>query len=325
MTAWVDVLNDAWNELAQIAPVSRQYRSKLISKDVSLEIRAGMRAIDNAPCLILHTALPPDALFELSGMRLSSVPNHTGPLLVLSLEDSSRRDLFSTICADVVAAAALADRKEAHDQFLARLDAWRQFLRDRRDGLSRAETIGLIGELMVLERLLATDSRRLSSWQSPVDGLHDFLSSGHALEVKTGLGPSSTITISRLDQLDIAGLRRLDLLYVRVIETLDGRSLRDIIRAVSEVLPDDSSRRALENALLRRGLLPGDDTARSAPRVQLRDIEAYAVTDGFPRLIRSSLPLAITEVTYTLEIRAISAFSADTAAVLDVFHQGDPA
>jgi hypothetical protein len=323
MTSWLDALTDAWNELAQTAPVSRQYRSKLISKDVSLEIRAGMRAIDNAPCLMLQTALAPDALFELGGMRLNSVPDDSGPLLVLSLEDSSRRDLFSTISADVVAAAALADRTEAHDQFLARLDAWRQFLRDRRDGLSRPETIGVIGELIVLERLLATDPHRLTSWQAPVDGLHDFQSNGHALEVKAGLGPSSSITISRLDQLDTTGVRRLDLLHVRLIETLDGRLLRDIIAAVSDALPDDFSRRSFENALLRRGLLPGDDSARSTPRVQLRSIDAYAVSDGFPRLIRSALPIAITEATYTLEVRAISAFSADTAAVLDGFLQGD--
>jgi putative PD-(D/E)XK family protein DUF4420 len=322
MTAWLDILSDAWNELAQIAPVSRQYRSKLISKDVALEIRAGMRAIDNAPCLMLQTALPSDALFELSGMRLSSVPDVSGPLLVLSLEESTRRDLFLTICADVVAAAALANRREAHHQFLARLDAWRQFLRDRRDGMSRSETIGLIGELLVLERLLTTNSQGLSSWQSPVDGLHDFLSNGHALEVKTGLGPSSTITISRLDQLDIAGLRRLDLLCVRLVEALDGRSLGDIIGAVSEALPDDSNRRTFENALLRIGLLPADNFARSGPRIQLRDIQAYTVTEGFPRLIRSALPVAIAEATYALEIRAISTFSADTAAIFDIF-QGD--
>lgn len=325
MTLWLEALTEAWNELARTAPMSRQYRSKLISKDVSLEIRAGMRAIDNAPCLMLQTSFTPNALFELSGMRLSSEPDDTGPHLILSLEDRSRFDLFSTICADIVAAAALTDKREARDQFLARLDAWRQFLRDRRDGLSRPETIGLIGELMVLERLLATDPRRLVSWQSPVDGLHDFLSNGHALEVKTGLGPSSTITISRLDQMDTAGLRRLDLLHVKLIESPDGRSLRDIIATVGDVLPDDFSRRSFENALLRCGLLPGDEGARSAPKVQLRTIDAYIVSDGFPRLIRSTVPIAIAEATYTLEVRAISAFSTETLAVLDAFLQGDGA
>lgn len=323
MTVWLDVLNDAWSELAQTAPVSRQYRGKLISTDVSLEIRAGMRAVDNAPCLMLQTTAAPEALFELSGMRLSSVPDDSGPLLVLSLEDSSRRDLFATISADIVAAATLADPDEALGQFLARLDAWRQFLRDRRTGLSRSETIGLIGELLVLERLLTIDPNRLDFWQSPIDGLHDFLSSGHALEVKTGLGPSSTITISRLDQLDTVGVRQLHLLHVRLIEGPDGRSLSDIIAETADLLPDDFSRRTFENALLRRGLLPTDDTARSSPKVQLRSIDAYSVSDGFPRLLRSALPIAITEATYTLEVRAISAFSADTATVLDALYRGD--
>jgi hypothetical protein len=94
---------------------------------------------------------------------------------------------------------------------------------------------------------------------------------------------------------------------------------------VSDVLPDDFSRRTFENALLRRGLLPGDDTARSVPRVQLRTIDAYTVPDSFPRLIRSALPVAISEATYTLEVRAISAFSTDVAAVLDAFLQGEHA
>lgn len=323
MTRWFDALNTAWNELAQIAPVARQYRSRVISANSALEMRAGMRAVDNAPCLMLQTMLPPDALFELGGMRLNSVPDESGPLLVLSLEDAGRRDLFTTICADVMTAASQPDQRTALIQFLARLDAWRQFLRDRRDGMSRAETIGLFGELVVLEQLIETDRESLSFWEAPLDGLHDFQREGHALEVKTGLGPASTITISRLDQLDIAGLRRLDLLHVRLIESPAGRSLCDIIEALNVALPDEAHRNSLENLLLRRGLLPGDDTARSTPRVQLRTIDAYAVIHDFPRLIRASLPIAITEATYTLEVRGISAFTEDAAAVLDAFHQGD--
>jgi hypothetical protein len=322
MTNWLDALNTAWDELAHIAPVERQYRSKALSANSSLEIRAGMRAIDNAPCLMLQTTLPADALFELGGMRLSSVPDASGPLLILSLEDASRRDLFATICADVVAAASQSDPNAALMQFLARLDAWRQFLRDRRDGLSRQETIGLIGELLVLERLIANGDS-LATWQAPLDGLHDFLQSGHALEVKTGLGPAADIKISRLDQLDTAGFRQLHLVHVRLIENPSGRALRDIVSAMNAAMPDDQSRSSFENLLLRRGLLPSDEAARSAPRIQLRMMDAYGVTEGFPRLVRSELPIAITDATYTLEVRGISAFAEDTAAVLDAFHQGD--
>lgn len=319
---WLGALNDAWDELANTAPLARQYRTKLISTEVPLDILAGMRASDSAPCLMLQTTPAPEALFELGGMRLSTIPDESGPFLVLSLEDSSRRDLFSTICADVVSAAARAGTTNALEEFLARLDAWRQFLRDRRDGLSRRETIGLMGELLVLEQLLTANPYGLTTWQSPNDGLHDFEANGHALEVKAGLGPSSSIVISALDQLDVTGLRRLDLLHVRLVEVPGARSLRDILSAIGSILPDDASRRAFENALLRRGLMPDDDAARITPKVQQRSIDAYSISEAFPRLSRAALPLAITEATYTLEVRAIVAFAADATAVLDAFVQG---
>jgi hypothetical protein len=184
------------------------------------------------------------------------------------------------------------------------------------------ETVGLIGELLILEQLLGSSSGSLANWESPNDGLHDFVANGHALEVKTGLGPSSSIMISTLDQLDATGLRRLDLIHVRLVELPDGRCLRDILVAISGMLPDDATRRSFENAVLRRGLMPDDDTARLAPRIQQRSIEAYSVSEGFPRLIRASLPIAITEASYRLEIRAIVAFGIDATATLDAFVQG---
>lgn len=323
MTGWLETLSDAWDELVRIPPVARQFRTRLISTDVSLDILAAIRATDDAPCLMLQTAPAPDALFELGGMRLGTVSDNLGLFLVLSLEDSSKRDLFSTICADVIAAASAPNSSDSLDQFLARLDAWRQFLRDRRDGFSRSETIGLIGELLVLEQVLAVDPHHLDTWRSPNDGLHDFQIDGHALEVKTSLGPASTITISSLDQLDSAGLNRLDLLHVRLIENPDGRSLKDILTAIGDILPHDSFRRAFYNALLRRGLMPDDLTARITPKVQQRAIEAYLVSDTFPRLLRSTVPAPVADATYRLEIRAISDHAEELATVLDAFIEGD--
>jgi Putative PD-(D/E)XK family member, (DUF4420) len=319
------VAGDAQRQLertAQTPAVSREYRTKLISTEVPLDILAGIRAGDGAPCLMLQTSPPADGLFELGGMRLSVVPDESGPFLVLSLEDSTRRDMFSTICADVVSATVLAGEADALQEFIARLDAWRRFLRERRSGLSRAEAVGLIGELLVLERVLATDPLALSSWESPNDGLHDFQKNGHALEVKAGIGPSASITISALDQLDTNGLRKLDLLHVRLVENPDGRCLRDIVDDIIDALPDDASRRAFENALLRRGLMPDDDSARLQPSIQQRSMDAYSVSNSFPRLVRSQVPIAIIDATFTLDVRAISAFATETAAAIGEFARG---
>lgn len=320
MTSWVTLLTEAWDELSQTAPIAREYRSKVLSGSLPLEISAGMRAVDDAPCLLLSTPLAAEAMFELGGVRLITVPDSRGPLLVLSLEDTGRRDLFVKLCADLVEAAA-SDPATALDRFLDRLDAWRQLLRDRQDGLSRSDIIGLIGELLVLERLLGSDASLLSSWEAPTDGLHDFHSRGHSLEIKSGLGPSPAITISRLDQLDTAGLRRLDLIHIKLIEARDGRTPGDIIKAIRQIITSQTPQ--FDNALLRRGLLPDDDAARNAPRVQMRTMDAYTVADGFPRLLRAALPVAITDATYTLDVRALAAFSADTTAALEAFIRGD--
>ncbi|RZS76899.1 putative PD-(D/E)XK family protein DUF4420 [Phyllobacterium myrsinacearum] len=323
MTDWATNLDDAWNEVGQIRPLARQYRSKLISTELPLEIHAGRRADDDAPCLMLPATAPPEGHFELGGMRLVSILHEGSPVLVLSLEDNSRRDLFSTICADLVASMTLSEAQSALDQFLSRLDAWRRFLRERNGGLSRSETIGLIGELLLLEKLLELDSSHLVSWSAPADGLHDFQNGGHALEVKTGLGPSAQITISRLDQLDTVGLRFLDLVHIKLIENPSGRSLQDVLTALKGQLEDGASRHALDNAVIRRGLLPDDDSARSAPRVQLRSMDCYTVSEGFPRLVRADLPTAITEASYTLEVRSIGPYARDILEVLAAFNLGE--
>lgn len=321
MIDWLQKLNDAWIDLLDVSPVARLYRTKLLSAESSINVLAAMRAVDDAPCLILQTHLPPSALFELGGMRLQQVPDESGPLLVLSLEDESRRDLFSTICADVVSAAFHENEADALTHFIARLDAWRQFLRDRRSGLSRSDTIGLIGELLILRRLLLIDSNLLSTWQAPNDGLHDFHLQGHALEAKSTLGPASSLVVSKLDQLDTTGLRRLDLLYVRLIETSSGQSLHDLVIEISAILPSEGARHEFKNAVLRRGLMPDDNAALSAPRIELRTIDAYTISDVFPRLLRANLPVAITEASYTLEVRSLVPYSTETSVAINAYIQ----
>lgn len=324
MTGWLEVLTDAWDELLQVSPVARQYRTKLLSTDIPLDILAAIRAVDNAPCLLVHAEGLPDDLFELGGMRLDIVTDESGPALVLSLETSSRRDLFSTICADVVGAASVATGQDIMGQFLARLNAWRRFLRERHTGLSRIDTIGLIGELLVLEKVVSVDPDAQTSWEAPDDGLHDFQQYGHAIEVKTSLGPASVVRISSLDQLETAGLRRLELFHVRLIETPGGRSLGTLITDIAEMLPDEAARQSFENSLLKRGLMPDDAAARTQPQFQLRDMAGYTVSEEFPRLMRSKVPSAVLDAEYTLDLRSISGMSVDAVEIIKEFCKRGP-
>ena len=326
MTAvWQDALREAWAELALHPAQFRQFRTRRLSSTLALDAYAGLRAVDDAPCLLIETEVLPASLFEVGGMRLNACSGDHGPLLGLTLEDAARTDLFAMVCADAVAAAADAPAEESMPRFLARLDAWRRFLRERRAGLSRNESVGLLGELLILERLLGNSASLLSAWIAPDDGLHDFLRLGHALEIKTSLGPASSLRIFTLDQLDPVRLRRLDLIHVRLVEAPQGRSLGTAVAGIENILLDEPARRTFANALLRRELMPDDIPARSAPLIELRVLTAYAVDSGFPKLIRTTVPPAVSEAEYSLELRAISGHATEVDAAIGAFVGGHAA
>lgn len=321
---WQDALRSAWTELSRHPALTRQFRTTRLSPSLALDAYAAIRAADDAPCLLLEAQVPPTSLFEVGGMRLNNYPGENGVLAALTLEDPSQSDLFAMVCGDAIASAAGATADESLSQFLTRLDAWRRFLRERRAGLTRNETVGLFGELLLFERLLRDTIPELTCWVAPDDGLHDFLLHGHALEVKTAHGSANSVRISTLDQLDATGLRRLDLIHVRLVEAPDGRNLSEVIADLERMLPDDRSRREFANALLRRGLMPDDLQARSEPRLSDPRFSAFAVTTGFPRLTRTTVPGAVQAAEYSLEIRAIGTHAVDFDDVVSRFIRGTP-
>lgn len=316
---WVDALRAAWTELSLHPARTRQFRSQLLAPGLPIDIYAALRAADDAPCLIVPASVQSSLLFEVGGMRLGAAPGVDGPLIVLSLEDLERSDLFVTVCSDAVQAAVQDGEGESLAAFLARLDAWRRFLKERRTGMARHEVVGLVGELIVLERILQADPTLLATWTAPADGLHDFERGGHALEIKSSAGVATSLRITSLDQLDDEGLRALDVVHVRMIETPDGRSLADVIQALTDLLPDEPARRAFDNALLRRGLTPDDSAARTSPVLSLRSLSAFRVAPGFPRLVRAGLQAGIRQVQYDLELRALDKYASDVDAVLSGF------
>lgn len=321
---WQDALRSIWAQLEPVPAHNRLFRTRLLSAALSLDVFAALRAVDGAPSLVIETSLPNNALFEVGGMRLGVVAGERGPLLVLSLEDAGRTDLFTMVCADCISASVAPSREEGLAQFLSRLDAWRRFLRERRSGLSHEDTVGLIGELIVVERLVSIASHAWSFWLAPRDGLHDFERAGHAVEIKTSLGPSTSIRVSSLDQLDTSGVRRLDILHIRLIEAPDGMSINSLVTQIEDRIATTSDRLAFHNALLRRGLMPGEATGTS-PTVQLRSIDGYAVSDSFPKLTRAAVPMAIVDAQYVLDLRALAPFATDASTVLDGFMQENAA
>ena len=117
-----------------------------------------------------------------------------------------------------------------------RLLAWQACLRLRRRRMSPEEQIGLSRELEIL-RLVAAETgfnHAIDAWQGPLDGLHDFIRSGAAIEVKAVLGVGSHLRISHYGQLEYTGLSILLIARPRFREDHAGRSLAATERALGE-------------------------------------------------------------------------------------------
>ena len=297
-------LEALWARLAGAGTGQRRFVSLRIDGAGMLDVHAALRTVDQSPCLLFDMRDGPtvDTEFEVGGMRCAHTASDMGQSVVLSLEDPGRRDLFATLGADLIGYAVNESNALALPAMLTRLDAWRLFLRSSGDGMSRNETIGLIGELRILHDLLTEDAGLLPAWRAPDDGIHDFEHLGHALEVKATVGPGSRVTISQLDQLDDCGLDRLDLVHVRLYETPQGESVDDLVERISAVLLHDQAKRQFSNALLRRGLSPDDRRARFNLRTSLQQIVAYRVEQGIPRILRGDVHPAVVDVSYVLDL-----------------------
>lgn len=318
-------LEALWLRLATAGDGQRAYVSLRLEGAGALDVHAALRASDRNPCLLFDLPDPAgvrDLEFEVGGMRCGRVQLESGQGLLLSLEEVARRDLFAKVCLDVIGYASHAATGMAVALVLTRLESWRQFLRSVGAGMQRSELIGIMGELQVLRQLLSEQERAFSTWRAPDDGLHDFENIGHALEVKTTLGPGSRVTISSLDQLNDAGLERLDLVHVRLYESAQGETVDEIVDDIEANLMDNDIRRKLSDALLRRGLDPTERRA-SDLRASLQHINTFHVTDGFPRILRHDLPAAVSEVSYALDLSVLAPRSERWAEVRALYCRRD--
>lgn len=184
------------------------------------------------------------------------------------------------------------------------LDEWRALLRAAGQGLSREVMIGLVGELEVLTLLARQNpTGAVEAWWGPTGAVHDFVRSGHAIEVKTVTSVDGTfVSISNLDQLDPALVDSLHLVVVHAREDSAGPTLDERVAALlAEGVPRD--------ALLARVRAAGyvyESGVEVDSRFAVRSVRAWAVGDTFPGLRRGELGEArlrgVSQIRYELAL-----------------------
>lgn len=241
---------------------------------------------------------------------LSVTKIHSSIRFVMILDDDDLSQSFNVMCYD------LAQRSKrgktvvsAMNIFLNSLNQWAELFKKKpSDGLSRSETIGLFGELVVIERLILQGSIDsdliIRAWSGPDGDARDIGFNGSRIEVKTQFSTKAvSINISSLDQLDDYG----DKVYVvlnRISPSDNGDSLIDIVGKLRQLLKLRAI--ASDEFEIKLRLASFDkESAYANEKFGLDVAIVYLVNDSFPRLIRQSVPQGIVAANYEVRGQAL--------------------
>ena len=258
-------------------------------------------------------ASPRRALPRLRGIEISvSPPNDDGKrVLAFKLLDSAQRDIFHSLCRDIVLATRQAESEsEAVATSLSRTWRWHYLLRGGGGTLlSPQEQKGLMGEMLALERLFLPRVEPLeavTAWRGPLGAAKDFQIGCVAIEVKSHSTEARDLMITNEDQLDESTVASLFLYTVELNEasrnSSGGINVIDLVdRIVRNLISlDPRASEMFESRVEAAGLRMEDDYTESVWLT--RGDTLYSVREGFPRIRRNELRKGVSQVAYVLAI-----------------------
>jgi len=226
----------------------------------------------------------------------------------MTLNDEDLSQSFSIMCYDLVQRSSKGiSVQDALQIFLTALSHWADLFKQKLSGgLTRPETIGLLGELLVLKHLIINRSVNLltiiKGWRGPDGDARDIGFNGSRIEVKTQLSTKAiTLKISSLDQLDDNG----DKLYVVLNRISPAENGHSLIEAVNKVITLLGHNRLAVSEFERKLELASFDhnSIFAKEKFGLDQTVIYLVNESFPRLTPQNVPQGIFSVCY--EIRGI--------------------
>ena len=246
-------------------------------------------------------------------VRAERLDEGSSQLTVTLLSDGDE-DIFRALCANLIEATRNISSEQDEtiaSIILIRLERWRNLLRDRRDrSLSKAQQLGLFGELSVLEDLFFAELSPLdaiAAWRGPRSDEQDFLLGDWLFEVKSQISTADQVVkIASQHQLDpISGSIILchQTFGISPESSAEGRSLNEIVRDVRSTAREGGAAASdlLESNLLEVGYEAS--TEYDAEKLVLSQRRFFRVQDEFPRIVASDLRSGIQDVSYSIRLR----------------------
>lgn len=265
------------------------------------------RVIRGAPALAV----------EVSTFNVGGQPQR---FLELTCMDTRLEEVFGHVADQIL--ERIRGNARSVEAALSTIEEFRHLLlRSAAADVTTEQIAGLVGELLVLKRLLDRSPSSWTAWRGPEKVRHDFSRGSTALEVKVTLGRGRTrIAINGLEQLAEPEGGRLYLQHFEMEAVAGGLlSVSSLGRAVLAAASEPDRVQAL---LADVGCVDVHDEAWNTTGFRLENETLYEVQPGFPRLIASDLPenvaAGISDVQYTIDLAGAVDFRVDRPRVGEI-------
>lgn len=244
--------------------------------------------------------------------RIPDRKNKDKQFLLLILLSRQHKDVFSTLCEDLINKVSdINDEKILVQELIVRLDKWHLlFEKLGLQGLSNEAQRGLFGELFFLRKFLrkSTDAEYcINSWRGAEKAVQDFQYSDWAVETKTTSGKNQQkLQIASERQLDTSLVPNIYLTHISLeVRENHGETLNDIVEELSNLLSQNpAALNVFKLKLMEAGYFSHHYKEYEETGYSIRQENIYRITDDFPRITEAMIPDGVGDVRYTLIISA---------------------
>lgn len=288
---------------------------RLINPDWNIKVYKGNNKAGNRIYFII-SSLEPKSLLSTKLIDVEKLydfsRNEWSLLFTLKSNSNSSLDMFKYIFKDILNYVNfnISERKSLVD-LCTRYEHWQQLLSRLPDSFGRLKQQGLLAELLVLRDNLIPNyglEKALEMWQGPKGAKQDFILPESWIEVKSINFGKREIHISSLEQLDSPiSYGELSVVTLQESNAYDSSAicLSTVIDEIESEINDDLIAIDFKEKLL---LVGYGQNKENELYFRVCDIESYRVNEEFPKIKRNDISTAITKVSYTLNLEAISNF-----------------
>jgi hypothetical protein len=262
--------------------------------------------------------------FKFKGLFIEIIEFEEKNELHIYLLDNQLKDIFSLFIENIVEEISKSiTENEALVETSNVVLKWKKlFDKINFQGLTIEKQKGLIGELLLFNSLLDEEysiDALLESWTGPDYNDKDFHFGSFGIEVKLTSSKVPKVKISSERQLDNENLTKLYLVLYVVEDVKDkGFSLNSIIEQIrTKINNNQNSLKFFNERLLLVGYFD-EDFENYNRQYAFRKRNFYEVTNDFPRLVASDLPIGLFDTKYNIELSAIEQFLVSNESILEL-------